>query len=273
MKRDRRPLNARISVESLEGRALLSGATTAGLHIAGAGLVHASSIKIDPGGESAILGALQGGIGSEWATLIRREVKNPLGVIAKFETGATTAYSIPGLTFREPASQSQFTGDVYDQLLPTVAGAAVYKGNALELAAILRGPFHDPNPSEYVFALDRGAGARLGPTFASRPGITPDALVTITAGPMGSSATGTILDLTTGSTQAINPSQIAIKGATLRVFLNVNQLPSEGAKLANYKFAMWTQTQPGNDIANVAGFAPEASMIPIGVQKNVAIHR
>jgi len=53
----------------------------------------------------------------------------------------------------------------------------VFKGNVLELAAVFRGEFRNPDASEYVFALDRGSGARLGPTFASRPGITPDALV------------------------------------------------------------------------------------------------
>jgi len=276
MSRDRHPRNLRISVESLEGRALLSGGATAPWPRAPAaaiGRLQASAIQTDPAGVSAIMDALGGGLGSEWAALIRRQVRNPLSVVSGFVSGRTTAYSVPGLTFRTPASQSEFAGRVYDQLLPTVAGAAVFKGNVFELATILRGLFRNPESSQYVFALDRGAGARLGAVFASRPGITPDALVTITVGPFGSSASGTIRDLTDGATQEIDPARISIRGATLRVFLDTGQLPSRGARLARYRFSMWTQTQPGSDIADVAGFAPDAKMVPIAVLKNIAVRR
>ena len=139
----------------------------------------------------------------------------------------------------------------------------------LELGAIIRGPFHDPAPSYYVFALNRGAGASLGPTFAARPGITPDALVTITVGPYGSTASGTLTDLTTGRAEAIPSSSISIKGPVIRVYLNTAELPSKGWPLQKYRFTFWTQTRPGDDITTVADFAPESSMIPIGVLKTV----
>jgi len=235
--------------------------------------LHGSAIQTDPGAVAAIRNALNGGIGSEWATLIRREVRNPFSVIGGFVSGKITSYSVPGLIARTPSAQREFTGIRYDQLLPTVAGAAVFKGNVLELASILRGPFHDPGPSSYVFAFDRGAGGRIGPAFASRPAIAPDALVAITVGPFGSSASGTIHDLTDGSTQEIDPSRIQIQSATLRVFLDAGELPTRGMKLAQYRFAMWTQTQPGGDISSVASFAPDEKMIPIAVLKNVSARR
>ena len=96
-----------------------------------------------------------------------------------------------------------------------------------------------------MFAFNRGAGSRLGPTFASVPGITPDALVTLTVGPYGSSASGTITDLTTGASQPIAPSSIKIQGPVIRVYLNINQLPSKGWPVQKYRFAFWTQTAPG----------------------------
>ena len=126
-----------------------------------------------------------------------------------------------------------------------------------------------PRPT-YVFAFNRGAGSSLGPTFSGVPGITPDALVTLTVGPYGSSATGTITDLTTGASQSIPSSSIKIQGPVVRVYLNTSQLPSRGWPLQKYRFAFWTQTQPGNDITSVASFAPNGSMIPIGVLKGVA---
>jgi hypothetical protein len=178
--------SSRPVVEFLEARSLLSGfkpLSRSALSSAMIGQVH-PTIATDPAGIAAIMSALEGGMGREWVSLIRAGVKNPLAVIAGFSTGKYTSYSISGLTAETPSVQPAFAGQPYDQLLATVAGASVFKGNVLELGAIMRGPFHDPAPSYYVFAFNRGAGASQGATFASRPGITPDALVTLTVGPL-----------------------------------------------------------------------------------------
>jgi hypothetical protein len=262
-------------LSSLEGRALMSHLGHVLPRPAYTALINPvrPAITTDPGGISAIMSALNGGMGSEWVKLIRARARNPRAVISGFVSGRINAYSIPGLTFKTPAVQPQFTGQPYDQLLPTVAGAAVFKGNVLEMGAIMRGPFHDPAPSYYTFAFNRGAGASLGPTFASRPGITPDAVVTLTVGPYGSTASGVLTDLTTGAAQAIPSSSISIRGPVVRVSLNTAQLPSKGLPIQKYRFAFWTQTQPGNDITTVADFAPETSMIPIAVLRGVKATR
>ncbi len=150
----RRPL-----LENLEVRSLLSGLSPLIHSVPGPAIFgHAqAAIATNPAGVSAILSALHGGMGSEWISLIRSEVKNPLAVIAGFESGRYTSYSIAGLTAQTPSVQPAFTGQPYDQLLATLAGAAVFKGNVVELGAIMRGPFHDPGPSYYVFAINRGA--------------------------------------------------------------------------------------------------------------------
>jgi hypothetical protein len=267
--------SSRPTCETLEGRSLLSVSghfNHPQLSPALVGQTHADYAS-DPAGIAAVTAALEGGMGKEWISLIRAGVKNPLRVITGFETGRYSSYSIPGLIAETPAVQPAFIGQPYDLLLTTVAGASVFKGNILELGAIMRGPFHDPASSYYVFAFNRGSGASLGPTFASIPGITPDALVTITAGPYGSSATGTITDLTTGSMQPISSSNIQIRGPVLRVFLNTSELPSKGWPIQKYRFAFWTQNQPGNDITSVASVAPDGSMIPIGLDKRVAVTR
>jgi hypothetical protein len=265
-----------LAVETLEGRALLSGTSHLLPSVARAaaiGGMHASAVKTTPAGTNAVLNAMFGGMGSEFVTLIRNQVHNLGSVLGGFVSGRLTQYSISGLTVKTPTVQPQFVGQTYDQLLPTAAGALLLKGNVVELGAIMRGPFHDPSTSYYVFALNRGAGASLGPTFPARPGITPDALVTLAVGPYGSSATGTITDLANHTTQAIAPSNIKIIGPTVRVFLNASQFPPTGWPIQKYRFAFWTQTQPGNDITTVADFAPESSMIPIGMLKNVAAVR
>lgn len=260
------------AVESLEGRTLLSGTGHAVQTQARPALVQRvrAAIQFDPAGYAAILNAVNGGLGSEWVKLIRSQVRNPAAVILGFVSGKYTSYSIPGLTVKTPNVQPQFAGQPYDQLLASAAGAAVFKGSVLELGAIMRGPFHDPATSHYIFALDRGAGTSLGPRFAVRPRITPDTLVTLAVGPYGTSATGTITDLRDGSSQPIDASNIKIVGPTVRVFLKTSQLPSLGFPFRRYRFTFWTQTQPGTDISTVASFAPETTMIPIGVFRRIS---
>ena len=183
-------------------------------------------------------------------------------------SGRTTAYSIPGLTVKTPTVQPEFTGQPYDQLLPTVVGASVFKGNVLELGAIMRGPFHDPATSYYVFAFNRARErdwarpSRPPRDHARRPGNAHRWPVRFH-----------------GVGNAHRPDErlgaghcrlnITIRGPVVRVYLNTNQLPSKGWPIQKYRFAFWTQTQPGNDITTVADFAPETSMIPIAVLRNV----
>jgi hypothetical protein len=263
--------NKILAFESLEGRALLSVAGVSPHH----GTVdviraHETSIADSDAGEGAILSAINGGAGHEFATLIKREVHNVFGVISKFETGAITQYTIPGFVVKSPSFQPLYTGGGFDRMLLVAAGGVLLKGNVLELGAILNGPFaRSDATSQVVFAINRGEGRALGPAFASVPGITPDALVTITVGPYASYYSGTITDLTTGETQAISPNDIQVNSVAVRVLINSNQVPSKGLPLKKYTFASWTELSPYTGINLVGSFAPDDSMIPIGVLTTV----
>ncbi len=260
-------------VEPLEGRALLSVAPSSPHHLAKqvelARVGHPNFALSGPG-EGAILSALNGGAGHEFVTLIKKEVHNLNSVILQFGTGAITQYSVPGFVVRTPSFQPLYTGGGFDRMLLVASGAVLLKGNVLELGAIANGPFaRSDATSQVVFALNRGEGSALGPAFASEPGITPDALVTITVGPYASSYSGTITDLTTGTTQAISPNDIQVNSVAVRVLVNSNQIPSKGLPLKKYKFAAWTELSPYTGIDSVGSFAPEDTMIPIGVLTTV----
>src|SRR5262249_31489420 len=158
-----------------------------------------------------------------------------------------------------------YTGLPHDPLSLNVAGAILLKGKELELGSIVRGPFTTyPGTTYVVFAFNRGAGARLGPTFSERPGIAPDALVIVTVGPYGHSNSATITDLTTGSIQTVSSAAIHVRGPTLRVLVPERLVPSEGLPINRYTFAVWTATQPNSSIQDVGSFVPESAMIPIG---------
>ena len=168
-----------------------------------------------------------------------------------------------------PNLQPGYTGLPHDSFALQAGGAVLLKKKHIELGAIVRGPFTTtPFATEIVFAINRGAGARIGPAFASRPGITPDALVTVTVGPYGQGNSASLTDLTTGTTMPIS-APISVAGPTVRILLNQSQLPSEGFPVKKYQFAIWTASEANAPIQDVGSFIPEDSMIPIGVETNV----
>jgi hypothetical protein len=267
-------INKRLGFESLEQRALLSGARIEPVHERAAALLaHVEERKItdSSAGEPAILSTLIGGNpGHEFAALIEKEVKNLFAVISRFENGLS-AYSIPGFTVKSPPNlQPLYTGLPHDSYALQAAGAVALKRKQLELGAIVRGPFTTtPFATDIVFAINRGAGAHIGPAFASRPGITPDELMTVTVGPDGRNNSATLTDLTTGTTTPIS-APISVAGPTVRILLPESLLPSKGFALKKYQFAVWTESEANAPIQDVGSFIPENSMIPIGVETNVS---
>jgi hypothetical protein len=221
-------------------------------------------------GQTAILNAIIGGAGHEFVTLAQREVHNIGAVVAGFKAGTLSQYSVPGLAVKITNLQSGFTGQPHDPLSLNAGGALLLKGNTIELAAIVRGPFTTyPGTTSIVFGMNRGGGARLGAAFASRHEITPDLLVTVTVGPFGQSPSATITDLTTRTTSVIASPRIQVVGPVVRILLPGSLLPSERWPIQKYTFAVWTETQPGAGIQDVGSFLPEDAMIPIGVETNV----
>ncbi len=260
-----------MAVESLEGRALLSGMTIATERRLDAAILARLEVpKLGGSGAGAILNAILGGAGHEFVVLAEKEVHNILGVAAEFSSG-NHQVTVPGIVVKTPNWQSQFTGFKHDVLALNVGGAVLLKGKKLEFAAIARGPYTTtPFTNQVVFAVNRGAGGRSAPIFAGRPLITPDALVTVTIGPNGQGNSATITDLTTGTTFPVSPPDIRVAGPTVRVLVPTAQLPSEGFALKHYTFAVYAQLAPTTDFSMIGSFVPEYTMIPIGVETNVA---
>jgi hypothetical protein len=275
MKSRRRSASRNPIVEPLEGRALLSMTwAETPHHRPGPAILarlHAERINDASAGKAAILSAIFGGAGHEFVTLAQKEVRNIQAVAAQFGSSAPHQFTAPGLVAKTPNLQSGYTGLPHDVLSLTVGGAIILKRKEIELAAIVRGPFTTtPFSSEIVFAINRGAGASLGPKFPQRPGITPDALVTVTVGPYGQNNSATVTDLTSGLTSPLNPSLIQVKGPVVRVLVSSNQLPSKGFALKNFRFAIYSQLEHNAGFELTGSFVPENSMIPIGVLTNVA---
>jgi hypothetical protein len=230
----------------------------------------ARQITVSSAGETAVLNAIFGGAGHEFVTLAEHEVHDISAIANGFRSQTLSLFSAPRLVFKTPNLQSGYVGLPHDPLALTAGGGILLKGKKIELAAIVRGPFTTyPGTTYITFAINRGAGARLGPAFAGRPGITPDALVVVRVGPDGQSNAATIVNLTTGTTQPLNPPAIQVIGPVVRILVSTSQLPSQGFAASKYRFSVWTSTQFDGGFQNVGSFAPEYTMIPIGVETNV----
>lgn len=262
-------------LEALEGRALMAAGFGFGFRLPTALPANLSGrlpsaiptgVKTDPAGAAAILGALNGGSGSEFVGLIRSQVPNITTIVNDFTQGRRTEFTTSGIAAKIPKWNEAYTGTRYDHLTGALAGA-VLQGNTLQLGAVMRGPFDEAAPSSVVFGLDRGAGGSRGPLFPSRPGITPDLLVTIHVGPYGKDNSATITDLSTGATTTIDPSKVQVVGAVARVFVDLSQIPSKGLSPGQYKFAMWTRSRDDGGVENVGSFVAESTMVQVGVPK------
>ena len=273
MNRRRKGGRRTFQVETLEGRTLLSGYGVGRPHVVETAMPANPTgprISFNSAGRSAIINALLGGAGHEFTALALKEVRNPLAVAAGISNHTITQYTVPGLVVKQINLQSGYTGLPHDILALNIGGAVALKHKKIELGAIVRGPFTTtPFGTNIVFAINRGAGGRLGPYYPSRPGITPDALVTVSVGAFGRNNSASITDLTTGTTRPITAPTISVAGSTVRILLDASQLPSQGFKLKGYAFAVWTATQLNAPIQDVGSFVPEDSMVHIGVETNV----
>jgi hypothetical protein len=275
MRHDPRRHRQILGFDRLEGRVLSSATIISGPRMARTALfarIPARNVSDASPGETAILAAINGGAGHEFASLIRKQASfsKIMAITAGFSSGAITEYRVVGAAFKIANLQPAYAGLPHDPLSLTVGGGVLLKGRKIELGMIVRGPFTTyPRATYIVFAIDRGTGARVGPTFASRPGITPDALVTVKVGPYGQGNSAVITDLTTGMTQSLRPPAIRVEGPVLRILVPASQLPTKGLPISKYRFAIWSQLEPAGGIENVGSFLPEATMIPIGVETNV----
>jgi hypothetical protein len=254
----------------MEGRTLLSGLVGLARSSMSPALIdrlQSNAISTDPAGVAAVLNALRSGAGSEFTSLIRRQAGNLRSIVNGFTRGTRAEFITAGVAFKVPSWQEAYTGPHQDQLAATGAGAIALKDGRIELAGIMRGPYDEPVDSYVVFGIDRGAGSQVGARFASRPRITPDLLVSIRVGPYGSSNSGTITDLTTNTSRDIEPGQIQVQGAVVRVFVDADQVPSTGFAVRRYKVSMWTQDRADGGLESVGSFVPESSMFTIGVQQ------
>lgn len=236
---------------NLEPRVVLSHAPTAQV-------LRLSSLSGRVGGliRDAVLGAYIGA-GSEFVTLLKRQVRNPYAIVGQFQRGERTTFDTRGFAALTHTTLPTYTGGHPDAILPRVAGAVVLPSGKLSLAAVMRGPMDELNEgARYVWAFNTGRGATI--QFDQYPQILADTIVRVDIG-QDRQATLTIDDLVNGSSRTLDPALVKIVGATIRLRLSQNDFPAGSVPLRKAQFAFWVHQQPGG-LETVPNFLPQRSI-------------
>jgi hypothetical protein len=169
---------------------------------------------------------------------------------------------------KAPEFNSAYTGPKLADLDVVAADATISPQQEIAFTGEVLGPINVAHTGIFSFLVNRGGASSPGP-ISGQPGISFDAVVQVTTGPGGTSGTVSLLNSQEQpiSTTDLPASSVQIAGETVKVIVPLNLLPSSappttrpGIYTESYTF---TTSLPGNSESDVAGFAPEYTMIAI----------
>src|SRR5271157_455640 len=167
-----------------------------------------------------------------------------------------------------PMFTSAYTGPKLADLDVVGADATISPQQEIQFTGEVLGPINVSQAAIYSFLVNRSGASSPGP-IKGQPGISFDAVVQVTTGPKGTTGTVSLLNSQEEpiSTTTLPASFVQIAGETVKVTVPLNLLPSSappstrpGTNCDTYTFST---SLPGNSESDVAGFAPEYTMIMI----------
>jgi hypothetical protein len=229
--------NASISVEPLEGRALLSG-----LHGLSANHAYAALPN------SAHVAAL-----SVQHNQHQHPLTNSVVLLARKPSGVVT---------KRPKFYELYTGPMLKELNATKASVKYSKSrNTFTITGTVQGKITD-SQGLYVWGFDRNGNLPAGP-FTNRPNVKFDAVVAVS---LDSSLTPTakVIDISTFNITTLPASAVHVKGKTITITVPASLLPSTGLAPSQYRFNFWPDF--GSE-QSVASFIPESGDAQVGTSK------
>lgn len=136
---------------------------------------------------------------------------------------------------------------------------ALFNGTTFNLSSTLAGTVGTTANGEYVWGVNRGAGAaNFGPLA---PGVLFDAVVVAFA-----DGTGFAFDFGSAAPVALAPGSVHVSGTSIDVRVPLADLPTTGFTGTDYGFNLWPRLI-GGDTTNISDFAPDnstfkASLVP-----------
>ena len=167
-----------------------------------------------------------------------------------------------------PMFNPAYTGPKLADLDVAGADATIDPQREIQFTGEVLGPINVSQAGIYSFLVNRGGASSPGP-IKGQPGISFDAVVQVTTGPGGTTGTVSLLNSQEQpiSTTTLPASSVQIAGETVKVTVPSSLLPSSAppsthprSKRESYAFST---SVPGNSESDVAGFAPEYTIIMI----------
>jgi hypothetical protein len=185
-------------------------------------------------------------------------------------TKHTLYQSISGShVLKSPMFNADYTGAKLADLDVIAATADVSAQQVIQFRGEVLGPVNIADRGVYSFLVNRGGASAPGP-FKGRTAIAFDAIVQVSTSKGG--FTGKVVLLgkggTVASTTDLPAGSVQISSNTVKAEVPLSLLPSSDAAPARTRQTTVTFTfaanSSGNLASDVAGFAPEYTMIPIG---------
>jgi len=231
--------NAPISVESLEGRALLSG-------VHGLPVYHGHPpLLISP---PVTLSGQHSPLQHQLAISVVHDAKKP-----KQPTGMVT---------KRPKFYNLYTGPKMKELNATAASVKLSKdGSTFTFTGTVQGKISS-NVAVYVWGIDRNGNLSPGP-FTGRPNIKFDAVLNVRLD-ASLNPTATVIDIASFKMTTLPAGSASIHGKVITVKVPSSLLPSTGLAPSQYRFNFWPDylSEQG-----VASFIPESSDVQVGRSK------
>ncbi|MGC8639109.1 MAG: hypothetical protein ACP5XB_04440 [Isosphaeraceae bacterium] len=171
---------------------------------------------------------------------------------------------------KAPMFYAAYTGPKHADLDILGANATINPGQDIQFTGRVLGPIDMSQTDFYSFLVNRGGASSPGP-LKGQPRMVFDALVQVTTGSHGFTATVALLNsqgLPTTTTE-LPPDLVRIVGTQVNVTVPLDLLPSSGSENAHgghshYSYAFSTSVA-GTSESDIAGFAPEHTMAPITI--------
>jgi hypothetical protein len=238
-----------LSLESLEGRALLAGSPLYPI---------SSPTPITMPTSTPI--TMQASPTSMHATTPTAG-KTPMG----HDSHASEVQHKPsGIVTKVPHFYKFYTGPKWAELNAVKASAELSPNGNFTFTGTNQGMINKA-PAVYVWGIDRSGHLSAGP-FTDRPNIKFDALVVVSLN-SALKPTATVNDLASGTSTVLPSSSVSIHGQTVKVTLSASLLPSTGLAPSQYRFNFWPEDGGPVVSSSVASFVPEFTTAQVGTSK------
>jgi hypothetical protein len=168
---------------------------------------------------------------------------------------------------KAPMFYAGYTGPKRTDLDVIGANVRISPGGEIVLTGKVLGTINVAEPAVYTFLINRGSANSIGP-IPGRPGISYDAMVSVTTSSAGTSGNVTLLS-SSGQLESVVPLRtgaIRIIGGSVIATVPENELPASSPStshgIASYRYAFIGRV-PGASFHNIAGLTPEYASIPM----------